>query len=206
MDDKEIAIGWANLTYKSKPFLWSTEKTILNNLYGSVEFGTMTALMGPSGAGKTTLLNCIYGKLRKGLDSETKIFLNSNKEIRSRFVAQHEREHLIMCLTVKENLMFASKLKNSGLKLNRGSIDHQLNVKNIMDELMITDICGTRVGACSGGQQKRLTIALEMVEVIMPNLLCIDEPTTGLDSNVAEIVSQNPFFYSDESVLNHSNS
>ena len=190
METKEIAIIWADLTYRVKPFLWSTEKTILNNLYGSVEFGTINALMGPSGAGKTTLLNCINGRLKEGLDRNTKIYLNDNQEIRSCFVTQHEKEHLIMCLTAKENLMYASKMKNSDLKSSDGPIDHKINVKNIMDELLISDICDTRVDCCSGGQQKRLTIALEMVKVVKPNLLCIDEPTTGLDSNVAEIVSQ----------------
>ncbi len=38
--------------------------------------------------------------------------------------------------------------------------------------------------------EKRLTIALEMTTIVKPNLLCIDKPTTGLDSNVAEIVSK----------------
>src|ERR1700712_1100474 len=109
MDEHEIAVAWADLTYRIKPFWWSHEKTILNNLYGSVEFGTITALMGPSGAGKTTLLNCINGKLSDGLDRKTKIYVNINQKIRSCFVAQHEKEHLIMCLTAKENLMFASK-------------------------------------------------------------------------------------------------
>ena len=189
MASKEVAVAWADLTYKVKPFIWSKEKTILHNLYGSVKFGSITALMGPSGAGKTTLLNCINGKLSDGLDGNTKIYLNDKQKIRSSFVAQHEKEYLIMCLTVEESLMYASKLKNSDLKPNTGAIDHQNNVKTIMDELMISDICDNRVDCCSGGQQKRLTIALEMVRVVKPNLLCIDEPTTGLDSNVAVIVS-----------------
>src|SRR4051812_2806661 len=118
MQNNEIAIAWADLTYRVKPFLWSSQKTILNNLYGSVEFGKITALMGPSGAGKTTLLNCINGKLSDGLDRKTKIYLNDNQKIFPCFVAQHEKEHLIMCLTAKESLMYASKLKNSDIKSN----------------------------------------------------------------------------------------
>ena len=189
METKQIAIAWTDLTYRVKQFLWSEEKTILHRLNGSVEFGSITALMGPSGAGKTTLLNCINGKIRDGLDRSSKIYLNSNQKIRSCFVGQHEREHLIMCLTVRESLMFASKLKNSDIKSDTDPVCHVTNVKDIMDELLIDDIADTRVECCSGGQQKRLTIALEMTKKLKPNLLCIDEPTTGLDSNVAEIVS-----------------
>ena len=94
-----------------------------------------------------------------------------------------------MCLTAKQNLIFASKLKNSDFKINIESIDHKMNVKTIMEELMISDISDTPVEHCSGGEQKRLTIAVEMTKVDIPNLLCIDEPTTGLDSNIAELVS-----------------
>ena len=148
METKNIAIAWADLTYSVKPYLWSEEKTILNRLYGCVEFATITALMGPSGAGKTTLLNCINGKLSDGLDGNTKIYLSDKQKIRPSFVAQHEKEHLIMCLTVKESLMYASKLKNSDLKLvtNTSAFDHESNVKTIMDELMIGDICDNQSG------------------------------------------------------------
>ncbi|CAG2165983.1 unnamed protein product [Oppiella nova] len=52
----------------------------------------------------------------------------------------------------------------------------------------MSDIRDTRVDECSGGQQKRLSIAIELTQYVKPNLLCIDEPTTGLDSNAAENV------------------
>ena len=190
MDDQRIAIAWTNLCYRVKKFCFSDEKTILNQLNGSVEFGTVFALMGPSGAGKTTLLKCLNGKLRSGLDKNSEIFVNTNKKISSCFVGQNSREHLIMCLTAEQNMIYASKLKNSDNKLNTSPNDHKKNVMKIMQELMIEDIAGTPVNRCSGGQQKRLTIAVEMTKTVKPNILFIDEPTTGLDSNVAETVSQ----------------
>jgi ABC-2 type transport system ATP-binding protein len=76
-------------------------------------------------------------------------------------------------------------LKNSGISCR---VDHENNAKNLLSELMISDIENRKVENCSGGEQKRLSIALEMTSYIKPNLLCIDEPTTGLDSNAAEIV------------------
>ena len=57
-----------------------------------------------------------------------------------------------------------------------------------MEELSISDIMDTRIEKCSGGQLKRVCIALELTAVHKPDLLFIDEPTTGLDSNAALIV------------------
>ena len=185
-----VAIAWSRLTFKVGPGLLQKEKTILNCLYGSVEFGAITALMGPSGAGKTTLLKCLNGKLDSGLSPDSKIMINSRIPINSSFVGQHAKEQLILYLTVKQNLIYASKLKNSG----NGHIDHELNSDNIIRELLLEDVSDNPVERCSGGQQKRLTIAIEMTPQIKPNVLCIDEPTTGLDSNIAESVSDSQFY------------
>ena len=53
---------------------------------------------------------------------------------------------------------------------------------------MLTNCADNRVSQCSGGEQKRLAIGLELTPRIKPNLICIDEPTTGLDSYAAEQV------------------
>ena len=181
-----VSIAWVDLTFKVKNNFFGENKTILNSINGCVHFGSITALMGPSGSGKTTLLKCLNGKLSSGIDPESKLYISSDQNIKPCFVSQHSKEHLIMCLTAKQNLIFASKLKNSDIS---AKIDHNMNVKTVMEELMISDITDTAVSYCSGGEKKRLTIAVEMTKVDKPNLLCIDEPTTGLDSNVAEEVS-----------------
>ena len=153
---------------------------------GVVHFGSLNALMGPSGSGKTTLLKCINGQNQMGLDSSTKIFLNTNQPIRSAFIEQNVKQHLIMSLTAKQNMIYASKLKNSSTNIE---INHENNVKQLFSQLMISKCEETTVSNMSGGEQKRLSIAIELTQIIKPNLLCIDEPTTGLDSNSAEIVS-----------------
>ena len=195
MDGNGIAIAWMDLSFRVKQFWFSKEKTILNHLSGSAEFGTINALMGPSGAGKTTLLKCLNGNMSSGLDQNSKIFVNTNEKINSCFVGQHSKEHLIMCLTAKQNLIYSSKLKNSDYKSNIGPIDHELNSLEIMKELLIEEIAETRVDSCSGGEQKRLTIAIEMTKIVKPNILFIDEPTSGLDSIAAEMVSHLYFSY-----------
>lgn len=183
--DKEIVVAWIDLTFSVKNFMRKEEKIILNELNGAVNFGSLNALMGPSGAGKTTLLKCINGRKKYGLSENSKIYLNSSKKICSCFISQHEKDHLIMDLTVKQNLIYASKLKNSATNFR----DHENSVMSLLSDLMMTDIANNKVKNCSGGEQKRLSIALEMTQFIKPNLICIDEPTTGLDSNAAENVS-----------------
>jgi ABC-type multidrug transport system ATPase subunit len=184
--DNEIAIAWIDLNFSIKSFLARKKKLILNDLNGSVNFGSLNALMGPSGAGKTTLLKCINGKNKFGLEEKSKIYLNSNKKIRSCLIGNNEKERLIIGLTAKQNLIYASKLKNSGENFK---INHENNVHDLLSELMISDIADTKVEFCSGGEKRRLLIALELTSHIKPNLLCIDEPTSGLDSNAAEGVN-----------------
>ena len=55
---------------------------------------------------------------------------------------------------------------------------------------MLTNCADNFVSQCSGGEQKRLAIGLELTPRIKPNFICIDEPTTGLDSYAAEQVIQ----------------
>jgi len=184
--NKQIAVAWIDLTFRIKPLFTRKEKIILNSLNGSVNFGSLNALMGPSGAGKTTLLKCINGRKNSGLAEDSKIYLSSSEKIRSCFIGQYEKEYLIMGLTAKQNLIYASKLKNSGQNLD---IDHEKNALDLLSELKMNDIADNKVQDCSGGEQKRLSIALEMTQYIKPNVLCIDEPTTGLDSNNAEMAS-----------------
>ena len=71
-----------------------------------------------------------------------------------------------------------------------GRFDHSRNVDKLMSELLLLDCANTLVTSCSGGEQKRLCFAQELVAQIKPNLLCIDEPSSGLDSNAAEVVIQ----------------
>jgi len=158
----------------------------LDGISGGFEFGSLNALMGPSGAGKTTLLKCLNGRSNSGLSLGTKIFLTSKEKIRSCFISQDMNEHLIKGLTVRQSLIYASKLKNSKKCVN---VDHQNSVRSLMNELMISDIADSSVQNCSGGQQKLIVIASELTSLIKPNLLFMDEPTSGLDSDSAEIVS-----------------
>ena len=180
-----MAIAWIGLKYCVKTGFTRKTKTILNDINGSIDFGTITAIMGPSGAGKTTLLKCISGRETKGIDRNTKIYVNKDIEIKCCLIVQEVKEHLLNGLTTLQSIVFSSKLKN-----RRKGFNHELNARNILMSLNITNTVNTCVDECSGGEQKRIAIALELTAEDKPNLLCIDEPTSGLDSCAAEEIIQ----------------
>ncbi len=183
---KRIAIAWIDLSFTIPSKLFKKSIKILDNISGGVQFGSLNALMGPSGAGKTTLLRSLNGRYKFGLSKETKFYLSSGEKIRTCFITQNTSEHLLNGLTVRQNLIYASKLKNSNKQME---LNHQNIINDLLHELMISDIIDNKIEKCSGGEQKRIVIASELTSFIKPNLLCIDEPTSGLDSNAAEVVS-----------------
>ena len=180
-NNNHISIAWIGLKYCVKTEFTRKTKTILNDINGSIDFGTITAIMGPSGAGKTTLLKCISGRETKGIDRKTKMFVNKVIEIKCCFIVQEVKEHLLNGLTTLQSIVYSSKLKN-----RRKGFNHELNARNILMSLNIANTANTCVDECSGGEQKRIAIALELTAEDKPNLLCIDEPTSGLDSCAAE--------------------
>ena len=116
IDDEVIEVQWRNLVYKVERSALidfvkkdgEKVKVILKGLTGYFRSGQLTAIMGPSGAGKSTLLECVSGKRKKGLSGDVRIIGSSKIDIG--LIAQSD--YLINQLTVKESLIFASKLKN----------------------------------------------------------------------------------------------
>ena len=183
LSKKRLCIAWIDLTLIRPKSMFEKQIIILNNLYGCLEFGSMTALLGPSGAGKTSLLKTINGRQTLKLNEECKIFNSKYRKIKTCFISQDVCDHIVTGLSVEQAMVYASKLKN-----RQKAFDHHLNARKLMEELMIFRSAKTRVEDCSGGEQKRLVIAMEMTALFKPNFICIDEPTSGLDSNGAEVV------------------
>ena len=183
---KSLSIAWIDMTLKVDKTFYSKEKLILRSIKGFIRFGTMTALMGPSGAGKTSLLRSLNGMYRNLMTEDSKIYLSKTHKIRTCFIAQDQREHIVPGLTVKQALLYASKLKNTC-----SSVDHMKTINDLMDELAINDIRNINIDNCSSGQQKRIVMAMEMTSSVKPNLICVDEPTSGVDSHSALLVYQN---------------
>ena len=170
----EIVIAWNNLTVCA----CSNQKRILNNIRGGFVRNSLNALMGSSGCGKSSLLKTLNGSRKYTLSEESKIYVRDDCKNSFIFIYQDQEDRIMTGLTVEKALTYSSKLKNSS---ERG-VDHKSIVSELMDEFMLTDVRENRIENCSGGQIKRISIALELTSVAKPDILFIDEPTTGLDS------------------------
>lgn len=150
-------------------------KRILNEINLAVFPGELQAIQGPSGCGKTTLLDLIANRIQSSLKYTGNIQMNGT------FKYVPQEEHLHGFYTVQGYLRHY-------LNLNYGfmSQESQETVINaILEDTGLASSKDTRVGdvfikGLSGGQKRRLSIALELVG--KPDILILDEPTSGLDS------------------------
>lgn len=173
------------------PFYRLTDKQILSNCSGSAESGQLTAIIGPSGAGKSTLLQILAGRKQLGVTGDVYINhdLPSKKMIKVTFIGQHD--DFLAALTVQETLTFAFRLmqhERDALSNDLKDSYSRITVADIMHDLKLTSCANVKISRCSGGQLKRLSIACEVISP--PNIMILDEPSSGLDSHSALQVMQ----------------
>lgn len=175
------------IQFKNLRFQLPNGPVILQGISGVLAPGTLTAIMGASGAGKTTLMNIITGKLIKtgGTIALSGVVCSSLRSHRRRlsFVPQEDVMH--RQLTVLQNVQFAAELQ---LPPNMHYLDKLRRVHSVLGKLQLEHARHTIIGddlvrGISGGQRKRVNIALELVG--NRPILFLDEPTTGLDSVTA---------------------
>lgn len=171
-------------------FRFQGGKAGLHNINMAEESGKLIGLMGASGAGKTTLLNVLSGIETPMSGSVTINGVDIHKE-KERiegvigFIAQDDL--LIEELTVEQNLFYNAKLCFANLN-NKEILKL---VDKVLANLGLSEIKELKVGSplnkkISGGQRKRLNIALELIRE--PSVLFVDEPTSGLSSRDSENV------------------
>ncbi len=160
----------------------------MHDLSFTLKSGELLAIMGGSGTGKTTLLSLLNGSIKP---QEGTITINGHdisepatKDLIG-FVPQDDL--LIEELTVYQNLWFTARLCFEGMSEK----DLDLRVMKTLKDLGLDAIKHLKVGSAinkyiSGGQRKRLNIALELIRE--PSVLFLDEPTSGLSSADTEKV------------------
>lgn len=152
--------------------------------------GQLMAVMGGSGTGKTTLFNVLSGITAP---DKGDVYLNGYNlhdnilKLKKHLGYVPQEDLLIEELTVKQNLMYSARLCRNDLSKS----DLNSLVTDTLCDFGLNDICNLKVGSrlnkvISGGQRKRLNIALELIR--RPDVLFVDEPTSGLSSSDALLV------------------
>jgi ABC-type multidrug transport system ATPase subunit len=166
-----------------KIFVKETEgKQILNSVSGQVA-GGLCGILGASGSGKTTLLNVLSQRLdpfRIVYSGTTKIngrdYNKSDLNNVSGYVMQDDVLHAEF--TIQETLWYSAALRlvNSTSAFRQERIEEVLNLLGIAHRRNVI-VGDTRHKGISGGERKRLCIAIELLR--NPKLLFLDEPTSG---------------------------
>lgn len=176
------------LTGRAINFRFKNSENGMHNFSFNLESGQLVAIMGGSGVGKSTLLSILNGHL---IPQEGSVCINGHpiQEEGSKqligFVPQDDL--LIEELTVFQNLWYTARLCFANLS----DIEIKQRVDQVLEELDLKKISHLAVGSplcktISGGQRKRLNIALELIRE--PAILYLDEPTSGLSSSDSEKV------------------
>ncbi|KAL4097868.1 hypothetical protein QTP88_022571 [Uroleucon formosanum] len=177
----EVNLSFKSLTYTVNTYekLKKVKKEILHGIGGSFRSGQLTAVMGPSGCGKSTLLNVLAGYSISG--SSGQVYLNDSlrdeKQMANISCYIQQDDYVRDLLTVRESMTVAAHLK---LPTTVSAISKATQVEDLLDAMGLSIHGGTVTKRLSGGQKKRLSIALELIT--NPSILFLDEPTTGLDS------------------------
>jgi ABC-type multidrug transport system ATPase subunit len=189
-DSEVLGIEFQQL---SLVLLYGRGRTILQRMSGVLTPGKMTAILGPSGCGKTSLLAAVAGRAYYGkMGGIVKVNDVEQPIARFRTVVGFvpQDDIMIRTLTVRQVLTFSALMRLPRAMSDESKILivdcvlHALGLESVQNQ-MIGD---ENVRGLSGGQRKRVNIAIELVSA--PLALFLDEPISGLDSSSAfEVIS-----------------
>ncbi|GAA2234910.1 MULTISPECIES: ABC transporter ATP-binding protein/permease [Kitasatospora] len=164
------------------------KKILLNDVSFSLPEKSFVAVIGPSGSGKSTLLRALTGY--RPADRGDVLYDGRNlykqfAELRSRIGLVPQSEILHKELTVRTGLKYAARLRFPG---DTEAAERERRIDEVLYELRLDKRADNRITALSGGQQKRVSVALELLT--KPSLIFLDEPTSGLDPGMDREVMQ----------------
>ena len=154
------------------------DRELLSQISARFPLGHFGAIIGPSGCGKTTLLKLVAGIVDgeedgmvfwKGRNLDKEDFLSTEISYVPQFSIAHEE------LTVRECVDFAMRLRVCQAQ----GVDRPSAVSQLLSEVRMEEFADHRVQVLSGGQRRRLALAMEMTS--QPDILLCDEVTSGLD-------------------------
>ncbi|ANV86215.1 ABC transporter ATP-binding protein [Picosynechococcus sp. PCC 7117] len=149
------------------------QRPVLQGLDLWIDTGEIYGLLGPNGAGKTTTINILCNLLQAD-DGAIEIAASPLSEATKKIIGVAPQENLLYkTLTCAENLRFYGRIY--GLSKQ----DCQVQIGACLEAVGLGDRHGAPVETLSGGMQRRMNIAIALMH--RPQLLILDEPTTGLD-------------------------
>ncbi|PKN78933.1 MAG: hypothetical protein CVU48_06805, partial [Candidatus Cloacimonetes bacterium HGW-Cloacimonetes-1] len=169
----------------------------LSGISFTLSQGNMMAMMGPSGSGKTTLLQVLLGEITPTRSNITIDGLNLGEHLAffQKYIGYVPQDDLLFAnLTVFENLYFKLRMSLPKIRDQReiySRIENLLHSVGLYEQrnMIVGDVMNKKL---SGGQRRRLNIALELV--MGPMIIILDEPTSGLSSkdseNIIEFLSE----------------
>ncbi|MEU1422240.1 FHA domain-containing protein [Kitasatospora sp. NPDC005751] len=181
-DTGEISLDVQGLVVRVGP----DRRVLLDGVGFPLAEKALLAVAGPSGAGKSTLLNALTG-LRPA-DEGTVLYdgrdlYRDYAELRRRIGLVPQDDILHTQLTVRRALSYAAELRFPG---DTTKAEREARVDEVIHELGLDSRADLVISSLSGGQRKRVSVALELLT--KPSLLFLDEPTSGLDPGMERSV------------------
>ncbi|MEV0029992.1 FHA domain-containing protein [Nocardia sp. NPDC050793] len=163
-------------------------KVLLDGVGFPIPHRSLVAVIGPSGAGKSTLLGAVTG-LRPATEGTVRydrrdLYTNYD-ELRHRIGLVPQEDILHNQLQTRRALLYAAELRFPG---DTRKEEREQRVDEVLEELGLAKHADTRIDKLSGGQRKRVNVALELLT--KPSLLFLDEPTSGLDPGLDKTVME----------------
>lgn len=182
--DVELSEAAAQATPGAPP---NRLKRILHGISAQAASNSMCAIMGPSGSGKTSLLQILTGRRpAAGGDIAVNGVPMDNATLKRNSGSVTQNSVFLDALTVRETLHYTALLR-----LGRHLTWQQKRerAEEVLQEVDLAKVAGTQVGnevtgGISGGERRRLTVAMEIVH--SPRILFLDEPSSGLDATSAQ--------------------
>ncbi|OKL59300.1 hypothetical protein UA08_05039 [Talaromyces atroroseus] len=184
-NDFGLSFGYTDLKFQPK----SSTKPILQNMTGSIDRGSLVAVMGGSGAGKSTFVNVLMGKTNHtgGLVAVN----NSPGKLKKykKVIGYVPQDDIVLPeLTVFENIVHSARVR---LPKTWKDADIVAHAESVVDCLELSHVRDSLVGSVakpviSGGQRKRVSIGMELAAA--PMAIFLDEPTSGLDATSASSI------------------
>jgi lipooligosaccharide transport system ATP-binding protein len=160
-----------------------TDSEVVAGLSFAVEAGTCFGLLGPNGAGKTTTLRLCLGLTAPDSGDITlngHVIPDDAQAARARIGVVPQFDNLDPDFTCAENLLVFSRY--FGLK----ETDIRARIPELLEFAGLSSKAGARISTLSGGMKRRLTLARALVN--NPDIIFLDEPTTGLDPQARHLI------------------